>query len=120
MGDENLISTYIANMSIEELRDYVKRGRQFALMAIDNLNARWVGSFNAWAIDRNPTNGREWQDIAAEFTLRGLEPPLNLVRDAFDGLLAKSEDPENLLKREPGLEEEIERLHRNFIKKPRN
>jgi hypothetical protein len=119
MDVEDFISSYIDNMSLEQLRDYVKRGRQFALMGIDNLNARWVESFNAWAISRD-SNGQEWEDIAAEFTFRGLRPPFDLVKGAFESLRVDWKDSAHLWRGSEEFKAEIERLHSEFTRKPRN
>ena len=125
---EDDVSAYVANKSLEQIEDYVRRGRQLASLAIEDLNARWVLAFNRWAADRKSTPAREWEDIAAEFTIRGLKAPFDLVKDAFDGLMAQSKEdtdrlfqnPEELWKREAELEAEIQRFRDGITRKPRS
>ena len=125
---EDDVSAYIANKNLEQIEDYVRRGRQLASMTIEDLNARWVLSFNRWAADRKSTPAREWEDIAAEFTIRGLKTPFDLVKDAFDSLMAQSkayteqlfQNPEQRLKRQAELEEELQLFRDGLTRKPRN
>jgi hypothetical protein len=85
-------------------------------------------SFNRWAADRKTVPARESEDIIAEFTIRGLKPPFDLVKDAFDGLMAQSraatdqlfKNPKELWKREAELEEEIQQFRDGLTRKPRN
>jgi hypothetical protein len=37
IGDEDDVSAYIANNNLEQIEDYVRRGRQLASMTIEDL-----------------------------------------------------------------------------------
>jgi hypothetical protein len=81
-------------------------------------------------LGRRQKNGaaQEWEDIAAEFSIRSLKAPFNLVKEALDGLMAKSkvytdqlfQNPEHLSKREAELKGELQRFRDGLTRKPRS
>lgn len=64
---------------MEEAASYVQRGRRFADVPIEEINAQWVSVVRAFFADTggDPT---EMSDLGAEIRLRGLLPPEDLVK----------------------------------------
>jgi hypothetical protein len=68
--------------AMDDVADYVVRGRRWQHLDDDALSDRFLGRARAWAA--NPANGMiagEIADVTSEFTLRGGEPPLDAARD---------------------------------------
>jgi hypothetical protein len=87
MKDDNLYKDmvgWLQSQQIDATTDYVGRGRQFSLLDLPNLTARWVATFR----DHDEYLGsRELRtlssDYASEFGLRNIDPSTDLIRADF-------------------------------------
>ena len=74
-----LTEAYVAELSLERIRDYAARGRPLADLSVETLNGRWVEMYRiVHALEDEDREG-ELLDVRSEFDLRGIEPPLHLV-----------------------------------------
>jgi hypothetical protein len=76
MKDEML--DFLRKQKAETAMDYVNRGRAFAQSDAEALKARWVEIVGEMA-ELNHSNAVERDDIEAELTLRGVEPPAEAI-----------------------------------------
>jgi hypothetical protein len=76
-----------AETQMRAIQDYVSRGRRLEHTPEEALAGAWVGLMRAWAT--NPEKGQDPRrvDIEAEYSLRGLKPPYDLVEEE---MLAKA------------------------------
>jgi len=75
---------------MEDTEDYLKRGRPFQHLTIEELGQRWTNGLKAWVRDRSKEWQRKFADSAAEFRLRGADPPFETVRDEIDVLSSEA------------------------------
>ena len=66
---------------LEEMREYVIRGRRYESLEVDQLRAVWVRAFKTWVVSRGGAATRELNYSRAEFRLRKTEPPYDEVND---------------------------------------
>lgn len=78
------VHSYLAEGRMQNLRDYVSRGRNLEKAPIEQLHGEWVASMRAWATDPQKNHNPRRDDIEAELALRGLEPPYEMVTDEID------------------------------------
>ena len=98
-----LINSIIAEDNMENIRQYISRGRGFEHLNIEALKQRWISAFKALASDiENYQALYEYFDVDAEFQLRKIEPPRDTVKADTEKLIAaipsKAEDPESWAK----------------------
>lgn len=86
------VRSFLAEKEMQEVRSYVSRGRSLRSVATDHLSGEWVSLVREWAADpRQPTNIRR-DDIQAELTLRGIEPPYHLVKGELEAITKAATD----------------------------
>ena len=96
MNDEDnaakVVAHILADSRVEQTRDYLARGRRFRGLTAGELAEQYVEAFRAWTAA--PAEGRRWHsDTAAEFELRGLDPPAEAIAEelsAFTKQIAQS------------------------------
>jgi hypothetical protein len=71
---EDWADALIENKRLEQLQDYLVRGRPLSKAPTDDLFARWIAWLNAWADGHRP-QFRDYEDIEAELKLRSIKPP---------------------------------------------
>jgi len=126
--DEDQVLAYLQNQSLLETQDYLRRGRRFHQTTSSELGDLWVLSFSKWVVERKPDLQQDWQDVAAEYRLRGSEPPFDRVRQSFDELIRQASDhadrlfrdPERLSEAERQLQEELDEFQAEINSGPRN
>ena len=70
---------------MEQMQDYLARGRRFAKLDVGRLNNDWTNAVRSWLAHKHRTKERMMDDLAAELRLRGLEPRYGAVeRDLAD------------------------------------
>lgn len=72
--NEDWADALLENKRLEQLRDYVARGRALSKISTGELIARWIGWMSAWA-DDGTTDFRDCEDLEAELKLRNVKPP---------------------------------------------
>jgi hypothetical protein len=74
-----ILNAFLQHKSMEQMQDYLARGRRFAKLDIGRLNEDWVIAVRSWLAHKHRTKERLMDDLAAELRLRGLEPPYGAV-----------------------------------------
>ena len=78
--------SWLAKGRMQQVRDYVGRGRGLENVPIDQLRGEWVAFMRAWVTDPHEFRNPKRADIESEFTLRGLELPYEMVVDEFEAV----------------------------------
>lgn len=86
------VHSWLAENQMQDVRNYVSRGRSFESASIDQLNSEWVALMRDWAADPRQSKNPRRTDIESEMTLRGLEPPYKLVKDELDTITRVAAD----------------------------
>ena len=69
----------------ERLQSYVHRGRKLGPLSADELTRLFVVAYRKWAKDvADPDSMRLTSDLHAEYHLRKLDIPFDLVKDQID------------------------------------
>ncbi|MPR10694.1 hypothetical protein [Microvirga tunisiensis] len=68
------------------VQDYASRGRSLEKVPTDQLRGEWVALMRAWVTNPHEFRNPQRADIECEFTLRGLEPPYEMVVDEFEAV----------------------------------
>lgn len=78
------VRSWVAETQMQAVQDYVSGGRRLEHSPEEALAGAWVGLMRAWA--KAPGIGHDTRrvDIEAEYSLRGLKPPYELVRDEME------------------------------------
>ena len=76
---EAVVNAFLQNKSMEQMQDYLTRGRRFAKLEVERLNTDWIIAVRSWLAHKHRTKERMMDDLAAELRLRGLEPPYGAV-----------------------------------------
>jgi hypothetical protein len=111
----HIVDAFLANQQLEQLQDYLHRGRALSEKSVETLNARWLELMSDWVRDfGSKTDHREREDIQAELQFRKLEPPFDQAAEIMEELRRKSRvrdrltsDPEHLARVERWLNEAI-------------
>jgi hypothetical protein len=74
-----ILNAFLQHKSMEQMQDYLARGRRFIKLDIGRLNEDWVIAVRSWLAHKHRTKERLMDDLAAELRLRGLEPPYGAV-----------------------------------------
>ena len=69
-----------------EVSDYVSRGRHLEHTPVEALAGAWMNLIRVWAAAPEKEPDIRLVDIEAEYSLRGLEPPYELVKSEMDAL----------------------------------
>jgi hypothetical protein len=86
------VQSWIAETQMRAVQDYVSRGRHLERSPEEALAGAWIGLMRSWA--KAPEKGQDPRrvDIEAEYSLRGLKPPYELVRDETEALVQTAAD----------------------------
>jgi len=71
---EAMVNAFLQHKSMEQMQDYLARGRRFAELDIGRLNKDWIIAVRSWLANKDRTKERMMDDLAAELRLRGVEP----------------------------------------------
>jgi hypothetical protein len=74
-----ILNAFLQHKSMEQMQDYLARGRRLAKLDIGRLNEDWVIAVRSWLAHKHRTKERLMDDLAAELRSRGLEPPYGAV-----------------------------------------
>jgi hypothetical protein len=74
----------MANWDMQCTQNYVEPGRQFENATAEDLQALFVQAFRNWRADIRGEGRSRVQEVSAEYTLRGVDPPFLLVDDDLD------------------------------------
>jgi hypothetical protein len=76
---EAIVNAFLQHKNMEQMQDYLARGRRFAKLDVERLNKDWIIAVRSWLARKHRTKERMMDDLAAELQLRGLEPPYGAV-----------------------------------------
>src|SRR5262245_22881517 len=98
---EAIVNAFLQHKSMNQMQDYLARGRRFVGLDMERLNKDWVIALRGWLAHKHRTKERLMDDLAAELQLRGLEPPYGAVeQDLADRSTQTSETERNRTVRE--------------------
>jgi hypothetical protein len=91
-GSDSEMKALLASKAVDQIADYNQRGRSYKALPNEGLVQLWQSIWNELAVEPLNENKRDVQaDISAEFMLRGLEPPWDLVADQVEIYLAAAD-----------------------------
>jgi hypothetical protein len=72
----------LAQAQLDLARAYIQRGRRFELESLEELQRRFIQGMDQFAnvFPRKIAGLRNFRDVIAEYGLRGIKEPLELVR----------------------------------------
>jgi hypothetical protein len=117
----DFIGLFVANREMEDTRSYLDRGRAFADLTNEALNAAWVKACRAVHGRSSSSREAEFRDLKAELRLRGLKYPLHLVKPETERTvkrLREATPADNATTRR--MEEEIRRFKEQLAAAPRH
>ena len=86
------IHAFLQLRSIEQRRDYLARGRRFAMLDGVQLSENWITAVRNWLARKDRTSELMMGALTAELRLRGLEPPYDAVKPEFATRFAKMDE----------------------------
>ena len=95
---DRFLHTLMESEAMNEMKQYLERGRKLAPLDSDELKKRWTTAFKTWFASRKQSDARKMDDAAAELRLRKLEVPFETVRSelALGRLEIQKDGPEKL------------------------
>ena len=92
---EAIVNAFLQHKSLEQMQDYLARGRRFAKLDVGQLNEEdWIIAVKSWFAHKDRTNERMMDDLAAELRLRGLEPRFGAVKQELADRSAQPREAE--------------------------
>jgi hypothetical protein len=85
--ERNIVTALLINELMNQMRDYLARGRCFSDSNLQELHRDWVASIRGLFGDRDRKHERDYHDLTAEFQLRKIEPlyePVRPIVEAFE------------------------------------
>ena len=89
---DRLASVVIKNEEMDQLADYVSRGRRFQELPANEVKAVWIGAFRFELhalLAGSDVSHTELNDISAEIALRGEKEPFEAVMPEAAALVAE-------------------------------
>ena len=86
---DNIATEFLLHEQMKETGDYVSRGRLHEGLSESELNERWIHYFRPFATGENVKYTKEMDDVTAELSLRGMEPPLDRVPEECAALVGR-------------------------------
>src|SRR5689334_12557309 len=75
---------WLQSQEIDHTAEYLRRGRQFDSLSLDDLTAQWAATFKDPDLYMRSREHRSLTaDYMSEFSLRKVEPPIHVVKDDF-------------------------------------
>jgi len=92
MADQAIeaIELLLKNRQSDNRQSYLVRGRRYERLSADDLCTLWAEQMNRWAHDSASFDQKALNDLGVEMGLRDMAPPLELVVEARQKILAKS------------------------------
>jgi hypothetical protein len=85
--EQTIVVALLADELMNQMRDYLARGRRFGGSNLQALHRDWVASVRGLFGDRDRKHERDYYDLTAEFQLRKIEPlyePVRPIIEAFE------------------------------------
>ncbi len=81
---QNAVHSWMAEAQMRMLQDYVNRGQHLEHTPEEILAEDWINLIRAWAAAPGKGQDLRRRDIEAEYSLRGVQPPYELVKAEMD------------------------------------
>jgi hypothetical protein len=91
---EAIVNAFLQHKSMNQMQDYLARGRRFVGLDMERLNKDWIIAVRGWLAHKHRTKERPMDDLAAELRLRGLEPPYSAVEQDLADRSAQTSETE--------------------------
>src|SRR5262249_43893219 len=91
---EVVVNTFLQHKSLEQMQDYLARGRRFTTFDVRQLTEDWITAVRSWLAHKDYTKERMMDHLAAELRLRGLEPPYLAVEQELPDRSAQTKEAE--------------------------
>jgi len=123
---QDAVQAWLDNHTFEYAQAYARLGRQLRNVDSAELERRWIAGYRRWAAaaGREEFDHGELEDIEAELSLRGEEPPRDAVKAETDRLIAVVERMTAKLDRDPAqkarFESELADEFRQFLRSTRD
>ena len=91
---EAVVKTFLQHKSLEQMQDYLARGRRFTTFDVRQLTKDWITAVRSWLAHKDHTKERMMDDLAAELRFRGLEPPYAAVEQELAHRSAQTKETE--------------------------
>ena len=91
---ELVVNTFLQHKSLEQMQDYLARGRRFTTFDVRKLTKEWITAVRSWLAHKDHTKERMMDDLAAELRLRELEPPYFAVEQELADCSAQTKETE--------------------------
>jgi hypothetical protein len=91
---EAIVNAFLQHKSMNQMQDYLARGRRFVGLDMERLNKDWIIAARGWLAHKHRTKERLMDDLAAELRLRGLEPPYGAVEQDLADRSAQTSETE--------------------------
>ena len=119
LSQDELAIAVVDHALMKEAAAYVARGRRYASLGAALFASKWVSAFRGLFAERDRGRRQEFDELDAEFRLRGLPPPHSMVEDVLASmrLEIKRMDPDGV----PG--DDVDRAIDDFFReraKPSN
>jgi hypothetical protein len=93
-GPEAVVNAFLQHKSLQQMQDYLARGRRFTKLDVAQLNADWIIAVRSWLAHKDRTNEQMMDDLAAELRLRGIEPRYGAGRQELTDRSAQKKEAE--------------------------
>ena len=103
---ERLFQAFKDSVDMDDTHWYLERGRAYAGLAIDALEAAWVDAFTAFLGRGDHGREIEYFDLSAEFRLRGLSLPEHLIASEVERVTKRVREA-SLTRSDEGLRDHI-------------
>src|SRR6516162_10786241 len=91
---EAIVNAFLQHKSMNQMQDYLARGRRFVELDMERLNKDWIIAVRGWLAHKHRTKERLMDDLAAELRLRGVEPPYAAVEQELAHRSAQTKETE--------------------------
>jgi hypothetical protein len=88
---EGMVKAFLQYKIMEQMQDYLNRGRWFAKVDDGRLNKDWIIAVRSWLAHKHPAKERIMDDLAAA-RLRGVEPPYAAVEQELADRSAQTKE----------------------------
>jgi hypothetical protein len=93
--ERNIVTAFLADELMNQMRDYLARGRRFSDSTLQTLHRDWISSIRGLFGDRDRIHEQDYYDLTAEFQLRKIEPlyePVRPIIEAFEAEVMRQLD----------------------------
>jgi hypothetical protein len=87
-----MVDTFLEHRRMEQIKDYLDRGRRFAALDVRQLSEDWIIAVRSWLSCKDRECEQMMDDLTAELQLRRSEPPYDAVKQELAARFALNEE----------------------------